>query len=142
MKKFQFGLEKVLQLKKFNEEECKMALGIAIGILNEIENNIKENAIKHHQASIEKLSNPSQMIIWNNYLVRLEHEAENLMEKAAQAEIVVEEKREIYAEALKELRAMEKLKEKKEKIYKKEMDAKESAQIDELFAAKARNNEQ
>ena len=142
MKKFQFSLERVLQLKKFNEEEGRMALGIAISILNEIENNIKENALKHYQASNEKLNDPSQMIIWNNYLVRLEHEKEELLEKATHAEIVVEEKREIYTESLKELRAMEKLKEKKEKLYKKEMDVKESALVDELYAAKAKSNEQ
>jgi len=134
MKKFSFNLENVLQLKKFNEEECKMALGLAISILNEIENKIKETAIRHHHATSEMLKNPSQMLIWNNYIIRLDQEKEKLIEEAVQAEIVVEEKRSLYMEAFKELRAMEKLKEKREKEYKKEMSIKESAEIDELFA--------
>ena len=134
MKKFQFSLEKILELKQFNEEECKMALGLAISILNQIENNIKETAVKHHNAATERFKDPTQMIMWDNYILRLEMEKEKLLEQAAQAEIVVEEKRTIYMEAFKELKAMEKLKEKKAKEYKKEMDAKESAEVDEMYA--------
>jgi len=136
MKKFKFNLENVLQIKKYNEEECKLALGLAISILNEIEIKIKETAIKRHHAESEKLKDPAQMTNWNNYIVRLEHETEMLMEEAAKAEIAVEEKRTLYMEAFKELKAMEKIKEKREKEYKKEMNEKESAEIDELFAAR------
>jgi len=136
MKKFKFSLEKVLQLRKYNEEECKMALGLAISILNQIENNIKETAVKHHNATTERFKDPAQMIMWDNYILRLELEKEKLLEQAAQAEIVVEEKRTIYMEAFKELKAIEKLKEKKAKEYRKEMNDKESAEVDELFASR------
>lgn len=136
MKKFNFTLEKVLQLRQFNEEECKMALGLAISVLNGIENKIKETAQKHHHAASERFRDPSQMIMWNNYIFRLEQEKEMLMEKAVQAEIEVEEKRSIYMEAFKELKALEKLKEKNEKEYRKEMNYKESAEVDELFASR------
>jgi len=139
MKKFRFSLENVLKLKKFSEEECKMALGLAISMLNEIENEIKAIARKHHHASSELLKDPSQMMLWNNYKVRLETETERLMEEAAKAEIVVEEKRALYMEAFKELKAMEKMKEKKEKEYYKEMDEKESAEVDEIFAGRQMN---
>jgi len=134
MKKFYFNLENILQLKKFNEEECKMALGLAISMLNEIENEIKETAVKRSHAVSERLKDPAAITVWSNYITRLEQETERLMEQAAQAEIVVEEKRAIYMEAFKEFKAMEKLKEKKEKEYKKEMNEQESAEVDELFA--------
>jgi len=136
MKKFKFNLENVLQLKKFNEEECRIALGLAISLLNEIENKIKETARKHHHAANELLKNPEQIMIWSNYISRLEYEAEKLMEDAVKAEMVVEEKRTIYMDAFKELKVMEKLKEKKEKEYKKEAEKKESADIDEIYAAR------
>jgi flagellar FliJ protein len=136
MKRFKFSLEKVLQLRKFNEEECKMALGLAISILNGIENNIKKNALQHHNAASERFKYPAQMIMWNNYILRLEQEKEMLLEQAAKAEIVVEEKRTLYMEAFKELKALEKLKEKKQKEYRKEMDEKESAEVDEMFASR------
>jgi len=134
MKKFNFNLENVLQLKKFNEEECRMALGLAISMLNEIENKIRETAVKHHHAMAERLKDPLSMMVWSNYITRLEQETERLMEQAAKAEIVVDEKRALYMEAFKELKAMEKLKEKKEIEYKKEMNEIESAEVDELFA--------
>jgi len=136
MKKFKFSLEKILELKKFNEEECKMALGHAIGVLNEIENKIKETAIKHHQATQERMKDPSQLTMWANYISRLEQEKEKLLEQAAKATAVVEEKRDLYMEAFKELTAIEKLKEKKEAQYKKEMERKESEEIDEIFAVR------
>ena len=134
MKKFSFNLENVLQLKKFKEEECKMALGVAISILNEIENNIKENAIKQNHAASELFKDPTQMMAWTNYINRLEQETEKLLEDAAKAEIVVEEKRTLYMEAFKELKVMEKLKEKRAKEYKKEMEVKESIEVDEIYA--------
>ena len=140
MKKFQFNLENVLQLRKFNEEECKLALGIAISMLNEIENKIKETAVKHHYASCELFKDPSKMMIWTNYITRLEQEKEKLMEEAAKAEIVVEEKRVIYMEAFKEYDVLEKQKEKKKKEYKKEAEKTESAEVDELFAGRLKNN--
>ena len=134
MKKFKYNLENVLQIKKFREEECRMALGIAISELNAIENKIKETALKHHHAASERLKDPSKMIIWNNFITRLEQETEKLLEQAAQAEIVVEEKRALYMEAFKDFKALEKLKEKKAKEYKKEAEKFESAEVDEIYA--------
>jgi len=134
MKKFKYSLENVLQIKKLTEEECRMALGIAISRLNEIENKIKETAVKHHHAASELLKDPSKMIIWNNFITRLEQETEKLLEQAAQAEIVVEEKRSLYMEAFKDFKALEKLKEKKAKEYKKEADKYESDEVDEIYA--------
>ena len=138
MKKFSFNLENVLQLKKFNEEECRMALGLAISILNEIENKIKETALKHHHAASELFKDPAQMLVLTNYITRLEQETEKLLEQAAQAEIVVEEKRTLYMEAFKEFKVMEKLKEKKKKEYIKEMADKESNEVDEMYANRKR----
>jgi flagellar FliJ protein len=136
MKKFTFSLQKVLQLRKYREEECKLALGQAISILNMIENQIKENAVKHYHAASERFKEPEQIVSWDVYILRLEHEAQNLTEKAAQAELVVEEKRAEYLEASKDLKAMEKLKEKRQMEYRKEISDYQMAEIDELTAAR------
>jgi flagellar FliJ protein len=136
VKRFSFNLQKVLQLRKFKEDECKLALGQAISILNEIENKIKETAVKRHHAASERFADPGQIAAWDNYIVRLEQEAQRLTEQAAQAEIVVEEKRALYLEASKDLKAIEKLKEKREKEYRKEMFDYEMAEMDNLTAAR------
>jgi flagellar FliJ protein len=136
MKRFRFGLEKVMQLRKFREEECKLALGQAVSILNKIENQIKETAVKRHNAALRRFADIGETNAWENYIIRLDQEAQKLTEKAAQAEIVVEEKRALYLEAQKELKVIEKLKEKKQKEYRKEMFDYEMNEIDNLTAAR------
>jgi len=136
MKKFSFSLQKVMQLRKFREDECKIALGQAISVLNEIENKIKQTALKHYDASSSRFADPSQMALWDIYINRLELEAQKLTEQAAQAEIVVEEKRAEYLEASKDLKAIEKLKEKREKEYRKEVFAYEMSEVDDLTSSR------
>jgi flagellar FliJ protein len=136
MKKYKFNLEKILQLRKFKEEECKLALGQAIGVLNMIENEIKQTALKRHGANTKRYENPAEILLWENYILRLDLEAKNLTEKAAQAEIVVEEKRELYMEAQRDLKAMEKLKEKQMKEHRKEMLNAEMNEVDDITAAR------
>ena len=136
MRRFKFPLEKILQIRKYKEEECKLALGQAISILTMIENKIKGTAVKRHQAAIQRFEEPLEMASWDFYILRLEQEAEKLVKQAAQAQIVVDEKRAIYLEALKELKAMEKLKEKQKKEYRKKMLNNEMAVVDEITAAR------
>lgn len=141
MKRFTFRLEKVLQLRKFKENECKLALGQAISILNIIENDIKTTAIKKHNAIEQRFISPADMASWDIYILRLEQEAEKLAQKAAQAQLVVEEKRSLYIEAQKEVKAIEKLKEKRQKEYRKEMMNLQMAEVDDLTAARYRREE-
>ncbi|MCL2800729.1 MAG: flagellar export protein FliJ [Treponema sp.] len=136
MKKFSFKLEKVLKLKTFREEECKIELGQAISALNLIENEIKKTAVKRHKAASERFKDPLEMPSWDNYILRLENEAEKLAEKAAKAEIVVDEKRDLYNEAYKEKKAIEILKEKRKEEYRKELMNYDMNEIDELTATR------
>jgi len=136
MKRFSFRLEKVMQLRKFKEDECKLALGQAISILNKIENDIKMTAVKRHNATEQRFNEGQDMASWDNYILRLEQEAEKLANQAAQAELVVEEKRALYIEAQKDLKAIEKLKEKRKKEYRKEMMDLQMTEIDDMTAAR------
>lgn len=122
----------------FKEDECKIALGQAISILNKIENDIKQTAVKRHNAALQRFTNPLEILLWENYIIRLDSEVQKLTEQAAQAEIVVEEKRALYLEAQKELKVLENLKEKRKQEYRKEMLSKEMNEIDELTSARFR----
>jgi flagellar protein FliJ len=160
VKRFRFNLEKVLELRQYREVEAKNELGRAISILTAIENNIKQNALIHSQAVQQRFtglantdngSDPvagmatgtaaSSMLAWDTYILRLEQEAERLMEEAARAEMVVEEKRNFYLEASRELKVMEKLKEKREKEYRKEFFAAETRELDDMWREKARTGD-
>ena len=152
MKRFKFNLEKVLELRQYREEEAKNELGRAISILTAIENDIKQNALVHSQAVRQRFTGltdadtgggpaiaAASMLAWDAYILRLEQEAERLMEEAAKAEMVVEEKRNLYLEASRELKVMEKLKEKQEKEYRKEYFAAETRELDDMWRSKAGN---
>lgn len=148
MKRFHFGLQKVLELRQYREQEAKIELGRAIGILTEIEDRIRQNAVRHQQAAAERFVNiggvgeegaggsAATMLAWDNFILRLEQEAERLTQEAAAAELVVEEKRAEYRQASGELKAIEKLKEKRELEYRKEMFAAETAELDDLWREK------
>ena len=140
MKKFRFNLEKILQLRKFREDECKIALGQAISILNKIENEIKQTAVRRHAAASQRFINYAEIITWELYIKRLDYQAQKLTEQAAQAEIVVEEKRALYLEASKELKIMEKLKEKQQKTHRKEMFDSQMEELDEITSARTFQN--
>jgi len=149
VKRFRFNLEKVLELRQHKEQEAKNALGQAISVLNAIENNIKQNALLHSRAVKERFTGINadanngaaiigalSMFTWDNYILRLEQEAQRLMEEAARAELVVEEKRGEYLEASRELKVMEKLREKREQEYRKEMLAAETHERDDMWRDK------
>jgi flagellar FliJ protein len=139
--RFRFGLEKILELRQYREQEAKNELGQAIGILTGIENKINENTIIHAQAAQQRftginnsaLGGTDSMLAWDSYIRRLEQEAERLAREAAQAELVVEEKRNLYIEASRELKVMENLKEKQEKEYRKGMFAAETKELDDMW---------
>jgi flagellar export protein FliJ len=73
---------------------------------------------------------------WENYILRLDKDAEKLAERSAKAQITVEEKRALYLDALKDVKAIEKLKEKQQKEYRKEMLDYQMAEVDDLTAAR------
>ena len=144
MKRFKFGLEKVLKLRQHNEHEARVELGRAIGVLAGIENEIKRNAAVRSEATMERFAGINagnttdtgyggtlSMHAWDAYINRLEQEADRLMEEAARAETVVEEKRGLYIEASRELKVMENLKERREKEHRKEMFVEEIKEMDD-----------
>jgi flagellar FliJ protein len=147
VKRFRFNLEKVLELRQHREDEAKNELGRAISILTAIENNIKQNALVHSRAVQQRFTGladigmangiaAASMLAWDSYILRLEQEAERLMREAAQAEMVVEEKRNLYLEASRELKVMEKLREKREVEYRKEFFAAETRELDDIRRVK------
>jgi flagellar FliJ protein len=138
MKRFTFSLEKVLELRKFSEQEAKIELGRAIGILNGLERRVEELAAERFRAAAEQFSpeNSAAMIQqYMFYILRLDNTKEELLKEAALAAQKVEEAREVFIEASRELKVMEKLKEKREKEYKKEALAEEAKELDERAAA-------
>ncbi len=137
MKKFSFSLEKVMKLRKYREEEAKVELGRAVGALTEIENNIQMTAVARSSAAKQRFSGLAAadncpIPVWDNYINRLDQQTQQLLEEAAKAELIVEAKREDYLAASRELKVLEKLKEKREKEYRKESFDAETRELDDI----------
>jgi flagellar FliJ protein len=139
VKAFHFSLEKVLRLRKYREQEAKIDLGRAVGVLSEIENRIKDVAEHKHHAAGEQFSpgnNTRQILHYENYIRRLDQERDRLLEEAVRAELVVEEKRNRYLETSRDRKVLDKLKEKREKEYRKDMSAEETKILDDISGGK------
>jgi len=145
MKRFSFKLEKVQKLRQFREEQTRIELGQAVGVLSGIENEIKTTAQARQSAAQSRFSavnvgmntySPASghldMLAWDHYIARLDRETDALLKKAAEAELRVEEKRELYLTASRELKVLEKLREKQMKEYRREFFAAETRELDDL----------
>jgi flagellar FliJ protein len=142
MKPFSFGLQKVLDLRKHHEDEARIELGRAIGILAGIEGNIRAVGQERVRAAEEQYSlsggelaegtgNLVQMRQYAFYILRLDNTKEQLLKDAALAELKVEETREAFLQASSERKVLDKLKEKRQKEYRKEFFAEETKTLDD-----------
>ncbi|MDR2344241.1 MAG: flagellar export protein FliJ [Spirochaetaceae bacterium] len=128
MKKFSFRLEKVLKLRSHTENDAKVELGRAVSELSRIESCLDAVAAAQKKTGGNRFSGGNSMprlCNYENYLLRLEAEREQLLKEAAAAAIEVERAREVWADARAGLKVMENLKEKKHAAYRKESQAEE-----------------
>ena len=135
MKPFTFSMEKILKLRKYREDEAKIELGRAIGILAELEARIFALAKERARAAAAQFSPGNSAALIQQYmfyLLRLDTTKEQLLKEAALAEMKVEEARALFIEASRERKVLDKLKEKRQKEYKKEVLAEETRELDDM----------
>ncbi|GHV67440.1 hypothetical protein AGMMS49928_04420 [Spirochaetia bacterium] len=135
MKRFNFTLEKLLEMRKFRERETEIELGRAMGILQNIENRLKDLAIQLSEAAGQRFLPQNTLEViqsYNTFISRLELTRDNLLKEAAEAETKVEEARVIYLEASRDRKVLDKLKERQQKEYKKAAAAAETKTLDDI----------
>ena len=138
MKRFRFSLQKVLDLRTFAEEQAKLALAAAISEADKIKNELKEIARKKVKANKERssCSDFTEHIVIEKYITRLELRKEELLEELVQAELIVEEKRKAFREAMKERKVLSNLREKKYAEYKKDYNRSREIELDDINQSK------
>jgi len=135
MKAFTFKLEKLLNLRKHYEEEAKIELGRAVGVLSEIEGKIAATAAERVRAAAAQFRPGNSAIEiqqYMYYLLRLDNTRDRLIEEAAMAEMKVEQARGVFLEASRERKVLDNLKEKKQKEYKKTKLNEETKTLDDI----------
>ncbi|GHU01671.1 hypothetical protein FACS1894147_01960 [Spirochaetia bacterium] len=135
MKRFNFSLEKLLEMRKFRERETEIELGRTMGILQNIEHRLKDLAIQLSSAADERFLPQNTLDVIQSYdafISRLELTREDLLKEAAEAEAKVEEARLVYLEASRDRKVLDKLKERQQKEYKKLAAAAETKTLDDI----------
>ena len=133
MKRFNFKLEKILKLRENREHETEIELGKAIGILSALETRIKNVAEEKVKAAKSRFSGDfNEIRSYEFYIWRLDKTRDALLSAAAQAELEVEKRREIYLEASRDRKIISKLKERQEKEYRRAVNLEEIKIIDDI----------
>ena len=135
MKAFSFGLEKVLSLRKFYEDEAKIELGRAIGVLADLESRLFAVGRERARAAAAQFASGNDALMMQQYMfyiTRLDNLTEQLLQEITLAEMKVEQAREAFLEASKERKVLDKLKDKRQKEYSKVMLTEETKTLDDI----------
>ena len=138
MKKFSFSMEKILELRRFEQKEAELDLGRANAEVSRIQNTLNEIAEKHARVRSECDSNTDFFVRSNaqNFFLLLDSQKEKALEEMAQAQLVAEEKRKVVQECMQKVKVLEKLREKKFNQWKKEMYSEEEQSVDDIVTAR------
>lgn len=139
MKRFSFNLEKLLQLRGFEEKNAKTELAAAISAAERIKLDLRNTAAE--RVRVNKTRNDTvdirSLMAVENYVNRLDLRKEELLEQLAAAELTIEERRKSFTAAMQKRSVLDKLKEKQFTQWRKEsMSAEENALEDAVYGAK------
>ncbi len=145
VKRFRFSLQKLLNLKGFEENKARVELGKAVSEVERINISLRENAEKRLAAPLAIASGKSgtglsaqaamdvnSLLAVERYTARLDFERDRLLEELAAAEAVAEEKRSVYVEAAKKLKSIENFRDKKAADWKREALRMTDDEIDDI----------
>ena len=122
MKRFAFSMQKILDIREFTERQAQIELGRAVAEVNRINGELEAVAQEKHRMVKLDMKNTSinEFLVYENYLKRLDITKERLLEELAAAQLVVDEKRAVFTEAMKQRKILSNLREKQYLQYKKD----------------------
>lgn len=137
MKKFEFSLQKILELREFQKKQAEIDLGKANSELQKIKNKLEILAqnLLSMKKEYDSTTDFNYQISLLNYKSMLENEKESLLEEMAKIQLIVDEKKEVLKEAMKKTTVLEKLKEKKFNEWKKEMEKIEELENEDIIGS-------
>lgn len=138
MKKFVFSLQKVLELREYEEDKAKLELGKAVAELERIKRLLQEVAQNRVKANLSRKDTTDVIVLMNieNYIIGLDAKKEKLLEELTMAQMFFEEKRDLYTKAMQDREVLSKLKEKQLAEYKKEVLKEEENALDDIVKNK------
>ncbi len=137
MRKFNFRLERFLDIRKYKEREWELKLAEITGVCISLKNNIEER-LRIIVVSMKKRALHSDSIdvelflAYEKYINRLEIEISEFQEELVLKELQRAKVQKSYLEASKQRKVLDKLKEKKKIEFYKEQRKDELKEIDDL----------
>lgn len=139
MRRFHFGLQKVLVFREYREQETKVELGRAIGALMRIEQGIADIAAERIRLGNEQGNTGrgvAEIVAFDRYVQRLESTKNRLLEDADKAKHTVEEAREVYLAASRDRKIIAKVREHQEEEYRQVQLGEETKMLDEVGSSR------
>ncbi|MBQ4378891.1 MAG: flagellar export protein FliJ [Treponema sp.] len=138
MKRFNFSLQKVLDFREFEKKQAEAELGKAVAEETKIQNTLEMIAQEHasNVRTADSLKDVSGMMAAQNYFRLLNQQKEQALMNLAQAQVITEEKREVMREAMKNVKVLENLRDKRKADWKKENLKAEENEIDDIVTGK------
>ena len=137
MRRFQFRLERFLELRRWKERECELALAKVLGECLLLERRIADIAAEISASFLSTFTTGAVIDVEGMarrelYVQRLARERERTAEELAGKRVELEKVREKYVEAAKARKVLDKLKERRsEDYYERQLDEEFKA-IDEI----------
>ena len=135
MKRFSFNLQKLLQLREFEEKNAKTALAAAVSEAERIKNELKSIAVERVRVNKTRNENVDTLflITLEHYVNRLDVRKEELLENLAETELLIEQRRVLFAAAMQKRSVLDKLKEKQYLSWRKENARAEESALEDAF---------
>ncbi|MBR6153300.1 MAG: flagellar export protein FliJ [Treponema sp.] len=137
MKKFSFSLQKILDLRNFELDQAQMELGKVNAQIANVNNQLKTVAIHKFNATrdADAANDFSLHVQTQDFFIYLDQKKDALLGELAQLEMIAEQKREVVREAMKKVKVLEKLKEKKYEAWKQEFQKQEELEVDDVVTS-------
>lgn len=144
MKKFQFRLQNLLDLKVKKLDEKLVELSKILNLIFEEKQKIEELARQKLEINLQfekaceknLMLDVSKLLNLKNFLPKIDENIRNLKQKIDDMEKVLDIKQFEVNEAFKEKKMLEKLKEKHKKNFYKEFELNEAKELDDLTSAR------
>lgn len=145
MKKYSFRLQPVLDIREKTLEDKRLEMAQVIQLLNEQQEGLERLIAKQasYKDELESLSleddlNVFALANFKNYMVNLQEQITQQEHNIENTKKALRVKQEAVNEALKDVKVLEKLKEKQSQKFYKDIEVKEANEIDDISTARYR----
>ncbi|MDY7027546.1 MAG: flagellar export protein FliJ [Spirochaetota bacterium] len=138
MRRFQFNLEKILELRRYHERQCELRLGEATGRCNALHCQIQERSVRKKNVFAKRGAmgrDISSFLSVEYYTLRMDREIEGLQRELEQAEAERRERQIEFLEASKKRKILDKLKDRKQSLYYREQLKTEQKALDDISSS-------